>query len=115
MNINILTADQYGTWAVVGAVEIENNSTLFQYKVKWSGRKTKKQSRKQKVILVADYNSFLAAFGNVCTAVIVFLAVPVITSASAVSSFSALKAGSIERLQLMNPWRIVTGPGCCFF
>lgn len=62
-------------------------------------RKQNKKSSERRLkvgSLVADYNSFLAAFGNICTAVIVFLAVPVITSASAVYSFPALKEDNLK-------------------
>lgn len=93
MNINILTDVQYRTQANVGAVEPKykkNNSMSF--KTSRNGAEDKKASESLKVvILIADYNLVSAAFGNVCASVIVFLAVPVITSASAVCPFSSLK------------------------
>lgn len=66
-----------------------------QAETEWKENKKSSERSLKVVILIADYNSFSAAFGNVCTAVIVFLAVPVITSASAVCPFSAVKGERI--------------------
>lgn len=67
-----------------------------QTEVERKENKKSSERRLKVVIRVADYNSFLAAFGNVCTALIVFLAVPVITSASAVCSFTELKGENLK-------------------
>lgn len=62
-----------------------------QAKVECKENKKSSERRLKVVILIADYNLFWAAFGNVYTAVIVFFAIPVITLASEMCSFSALK------------------------